>query len=436
MTDALLAASGAPAISAAERERAYRRNFALFLSDYILFGVGMGLIGSTTVIPDFVRRLTDAEVLIALSSQLFEIGWLLPQLLVARQLVRVHRKKWWFVWPNLAARPLLLVLAGVIVALGPGRPGAILAAFLALYGLAALGDGLVGVPWLDLAGSSLDGRRRAQLFGYGNAAVGVAMLVLAPLVVRRILDDERLGFPDDYALLFALAGGLILATVPFAMLIKELPGGAPRAAAPSLREYLPELGHVLRTDGPFRAMITARVLSSLYTLAGPFYIGYGTEALGMASSVAVSNLLVMQTLGGVGGALLFSRWGERRTLRFIRLAMMIAVAQVLLALSAGAIGPAPLYLAFMAGGLVQGSLGISFMNWVVAYATPDQRPIYSGLFNSVSAISLLSAPFIGGVLVEGLGYEAAFLAALLAMASGLWVALRHVLPPREAAQTT
>jgi len=88
----------------------------------------------------------------------------------------------------------------------------------------------------------------------------------------------------------------------------------------------------------------------------------------------------------------------------------------------------------MAGGLVQGSLGISFMNWVVTYAAPDQRPIYSGLFNSVSAVSLLSAPLLGGLLVEGFDYRAAFAAALLAMASGLWVALRHVRPAREAAR--
>lgn len=422
----------APAIPAAERERTYRRNFAVFLGDYVLFSIGMGLIGSTTVIPDFIRRLTDAEVLIALSSQLFEIGWLLPQLLVARQLVRVRNKKWWFVGPNIAVRPVLLIFAGVIVLLGPDRPGAILAAFLVFYGIAALGDGLVGVPWLDLAGSSLDARRRARLFGYGNASVGVAMLALAS-VVRLILGEDGPAFPNNYALLFALAGGLMLATIPVTLLIKELPGGEPRAAAPSLRDYLPELGHVLRTDRPFRAMIVARVLSSLYTLAAPFYIGYGTEVLGLASSVAVSNLLVMQTIGSVAGALLFSRWGERRTLRFIRLAMVVGLAQVALALSASALGPAALYVAFMAGGLVQGSLGISFMNWVVTYAAPDQRPIYSGLFNSVSAVSLLSAPLLGGLLVEGFDYRAAFAAALLAMASGLWVALRHVRPAREAA---
>ncbi len=424
-----LAAPGSPLPSASAPTGAILR---CSWGDYVLFSIGMGLIGSTTVIPDFIRRLTDAEVLIALSSQLFEIGWLLPQLLVARQLVRVRNKKWWFVGPNIAVRPVLLIFAGVIVLLGPDRPGAILRRSWCFTGSRRMGDGLVGVPWLDLAGSSLDARRRARLFGYGNASVGVAMLALAS-VVRLILGEDGPAFPNNYALLFALAGGLMLATIPVTLLIKELPGGEPRAAAPSLRDYLPELGHVLRTDRPFRAMIVARVLSSLYTLAAPFYIGYGTEVLGLASSVAVSNLLVMQTIGSVLGRCSFragacaarcassaSRWSSaspRWRWRCRRRAR-----------------PAALYVAFMAGGLVQGSLGISFMNWVVTYAAPDQRPIYSGLFNSVSAVSLLSAPLLGGLLVEGFDYRAAFAAALLAMASGLWVALRHVRPAREAAR--
>jgi len=259
----------------------------------------MGLIGSTTVIPDFIRRLTDAEVLIALSSQLFEIGWLLPQLLVARQLVRVRNKNVVFVGPNIAVRPVLLIFAGVIVLLGPDRPGAILRRSWCFTGSRRWETGWWACPGSTWRAAASTSAARAAIW-LRQASVGVAMLALAS-VVRLILGEDGPAFPNNYALLFALAGGLMLATIPVTLLIKELPGGEPRAAAPSLRDYLPELGHVLRTDRPFRAMIVARVLSSLYTLAAPFYIGYGTEVLGLASSVAVSNLLVMQTIGSVLG---------------------------------------------------------------------------------------------------------------------------------------
>ena len=416
---------------AAEREPTYRRNFLIFLSDYAIFGVGLSLIGATTVIPDFVRKLTDSEIVIALSSQLFEMGWLLPQLLVARRLTNVANKKWWFVAPNIPVRTVILIFSGLIVVLGPDRRSAILVLFLIFYALAALGDGLVGVPWMDLVGTSLDDRRRARLFGFGSALTGVAVLGLAP-VVRFVLDKSGPSFPNNYALLFAIAGVLFLVTIPPTLFIRELPGGGkPHEPMPSLREYLPELGHVLHHDMPFRAIIMARLLAALYMLAAPFYIGFATERLGISSGVAVSNLLVMQTFGSVGGALIFSWLGERRTLLFIRFAMVIGMMQPALALLSGLVGPAPLYVAFLAGGLVGGTLGISFLNWVIAYPSPEQRPIYSGLFNSVSAISVLAAPLIGGVLVQFAGYEVAFAAALVMMASALFVATRYGQEPHQ-----
>ncbi len=418
-------------LSSVERERVYRRNYVFFLSDFVLFTIALQLIGPTTVIPDFVRKLTSSEILIGVSSQMFEVGWLMPQLFVARQLVRVERKKWWFVGPNIPVRLLMLAFAGVVVLLGPERRAAMLALFLVFYALAALGDGLVGVPWMDLIGSSLDNTRRTRMFGYGTAIVGVGLLGLAPLV-RYILGDSGLAFPNNYALLFAMSGAIFLITIPITMLIRELPGGKAQASVPTLRDYLPLLGQVLRTDRPYRAMITARVLATLYALAGPFYIGFATERLGLSSDVAVSNLLFMQTLGSVSSALLFSWLGDRRSLQFIRAALLVGVAQPVLALVASAAGPVPLYGAFFAGGVVSGMLGVSFINWVIGYATPDQRPVYSGLFNTLSAVGFITAPLVGGLLVELFGYEAAFIAALVMIGSALYVAVRYVPAPRRA----
>lgn len=431
MADSTPPAAGRPALTAEQRERAYQRNFVLLLADYTIFAIALNLIGPTTVIPDFVRKLTDSEILIAISSQMFEIGWLLPQLLVARRLVRVAHKKWWFVGPNIPVRTMILLFSGVIALLGPERPGLILAAFLVFYGLAALGDGLVGVPWMDLIGSSLDDRRRARMFGLGNAAVGITILGLAPLA-GYILSGSGPDFPNNYALLFAVSGALFVITVPVVIPLRELPDGKPVKAVPPMSEYLPGLVRVLRRDAPFRAVVIARVLVALATLAAPFYIGFATERLGLPSDVAVSRLLLMQTLGSVFGALAFSRFGEGHSLLFIEGALGFAIAQPALALIASAVGPAPLYLAFLLGGVALGCLGISFINWVILYATPDQRPVYAGLFNSMSAVGLLVAPLIGGVLVELVSYEAAFVAALLFLAGALAVFLRRRAVPRAA----
>jgi MFS family permease len=412
-----------------QHERIYRRNFAFFLTDNILFSLAMNIIGPTTLIPDFIRHLTRSEILIGLSSSLFDVGWTLPQLFIARYIVRFEHKKWWFVGPNIPVRFVMLIFAIVTVLLGKGRPAAILLAFLICYSIAALGDGLVGVPWADLIGTSLDNRWRARMFGLTSVSAGVIMLGVSPLI-GIVLGEAGPAFPNNYALLFGAAGVIFALSILPILFIHELPGGKAVEKIPSLGEFLPGLGRVLRTDAPFRSILIARMLTSLFAMAGPFYIGFATVRLGLSSTVAVPTLLAMQTVGSVIGALLYTWLGARNNLMFIRLALSSAAFLPLSALLASLVGPIPLYLGFLVSGLTLSNLFNGYQNWVITYATADQRPTYAGLFNTVSAVISLIAPFIAGSIAQQIGYEALFGVALAMVLVALFVTLRFIRNPR------
>jgi MFS family permease len=411
-----------------EHEPIFRRNFLFFLTDNILFNLAMNIIGPTTVIPDFIRHLTNSEVLIGLSSSLFDVGWTLPQLFIARYIVRYEHKKWWFVGPNIPVRFMVLSFAAITVMLGKNRLEAILFAFLIFYGIAALGDGIVGVPWAVLAGTSLDSRWRARMFGLTAASTGVIMLG-ASLLIGIVLSRAGPAFPNNYALIFGAAGVLFVLSILPGLFIHELPGGKVVEKIPSLGEFLPGLGHVLGTDLAFRAMIITRMLTSMFTMASPFYIGFATVKLGLSSTVAVPTLLVMQTIGGVTGALVYTWLGARRNLLYIRLVLGLAALLPISALLATIIGPLPLYLGFLVSGLTAGNIFMGFQNWVITYATPDQRPIYSGLFNTVSAVISLIAPFIAGTIAQQIGYDALFVVALAMGLGAFFVTLRYIHAP-------
>ncbi|MBN1311133.1 MAG: hypothetical protein JXB30_06915 [Anaerolineae bacterium] len=409
----------------ADREQIYRRNFFFFLGDGILFMAAMNIISPTTIIPDFVRRLTSSEILIGLSGTLFDVGWTLPQLFIARYIVRSERKKWWFVGPNIPVRFVILIFAVITVLLGNGRPEAILIAFLICYGIAGVGDGIVGVPWADLTGTSLDERWRARMFGLMTAIVGVLMLGISP-VIGVVLSSAGPDFPNNYALLFGAAGLLFaLSTIP-TLFVHELPGGKRVEEIPSFGEFLPQLGRVLRADVPFRSVILTRMLSSLFMMASPFYIGFATVQLGLSSSVAVPVLLAMQTTGGVAGALVYTWLGARNNLLYMRLALAGAAFLPISALLAGVVGPLPLYLGFLMSGLTVSNLFLSYQNWVVTYASPDDRPIYAGLFNTVAAVISLISPIIGGTVLQQLGYGPLFGLSLMMVCAALFVVLRYV----------
>ncbi len=124
----------------------FRRNFKYFLADTILFNLAMGIIGTTTVIPDFVRQLTSSEILIGLSGSMFTVGYMLPQSSSPATSSAMRRKKWWFVGPNVPVRLVMLIFAGITVWLGAGRPSHP-GGLLHLLRHRSRGDGLVGVPW-------------------------------------------------------------------------------------------------------------------------------------------------------------------------------------------------------------------------------------------------------------------------------------------------
>ncbi|MCC7361911.1 MAG: MFS transporter [Anaerolineales bacterium] len=414
-------------LSAAEREAVYRRNFGFFLTDSILFNLGLGLVGANTVIPDFVRHLTSSEVIIGLSGSLFMVGWLLPQLLVARYVGRWARKKWLFVGPNMVVRWVLLVLGGLVVWLGPTRPGPMLLAFFVCYGIAAFGDGLVGIPWADLAGTSLNNRWRARMFGLATAVAGVSMLLIAPLI-GLVLGPRGPGFPYNYATLFAASGAVFVVSMLPGLFFRELPG-APATPVPALRDFARMLVHGLRADGALRAFVLIRVCASLFLMAAPFYVGFATVELGLSSSVAVPVLLAMQTIGAVTGALLYAWLGARSNTHYIRLALAGAAVLPVCALLAAWLGPLPLYLGFLVGGLFTENLLSAFLNWVVGYGSPAQRPLFVGLTNTVAAAVALGAPFIAGTLAQTLGYRALFAVALLMALLALYIAARYLRDP-------
>ncbi len=408
-----------------EHQPIYRRNFFFFLTDNVLFNLAFNIMGPTTLIPDFIRQLTRSEVLIGLSSNLFEVGWMLPQLFIARYLVHFDRKKWWFVGPNLPVRFMVLLFALLTVWLGKDRPEAILLAFLICYGIAAVGDGVVSVPWAVMAGTSLDVQWRARMFGLTSAIAGTLMLGISPLI-GLALGSPAFSFPENYALIFGAAGMLfVLSTLP-GVFIHELPGGKTLEKIPTVGEFLPSLGRVLRTDRSFRSMVAARMLTSLFTMANPFYIGFATVQLGLSNTVAVPTLLAVQTIGSIFGSLLYTWLAARSNLRVIRLALAAAGLLPLSALLAAIIEPLLLYLGFFVWGLTVRTLFIGYMNWVITHSTAEQRPVYTGLFNTMVALASLSAPLLGGSIAQWLGYPALFAMALSMVMAALLVTLRFV----------
>lgn len=136
----------APVTSTAATPADVRWNAGALAVDMASFNVGMSFISTTTVLPALITTLGGTEVLVGVASGIASGAWLLPQLLVASFVARLPRKQPFMVRTAWLTRPIMLVLALIILFFGETRPGVVLATIIAGTGLFFVFDAMVSVP--------------------------------------------------------------------------------------------------------------------------------------------------------------------------------------------------------------------------------------------------------------------------------------------------
>ncbi|NLE43167.1 MAG: MFS transporter [Chloroflexi bacterium] len=386
----------------------YHRNFGLFLTDFICFMVGMNFINANTVVPAFVRSLTDSAPLIGLGGTLFSAGWLLPQLPAARLMNdKLYKRPYMLI--GMSGRGLFLPVALALV-LGLARyPGITLALFFVCLALFAAGDGFSGVAWYDILARAVPLKRRGRLIGAGQIVTGLAGIG-AGAFIGRVMSDPRFPYPRNYALFFALASVLFIPSTIALILIREPP--PPQSPDSSQHKSSRENWlQFLQDDPGYRRMIVCRVLVSMASLAIPFYVGHASDVLHLPRAI-LGAFIVAQTVGGMLSSVLLSIIAERRGPRRVaQIGSAVAASAPILALSIHLTGTNSAMwvypLIFVALGAANSAQMLGFSNYVLEIAPDTHRPAYLGLCNTILGITTL-IPTLGGWLLELTSYGLLF----------------------------
>ncbi|GAB4454124.1 MAG: MFS transporter [Anaerolineae bacterium] len=408
----------------------YRRNLFLLVIDFLAFAVGLALMNGQTILADFVGRLSESEVLVGIIGVLFSVGVMVPQLAVAPAVARSTRKRLWVVIPGIPGRSMMFVIAVSIVLLGVENPVPILVIIFLGIGAFAICDGMSAVGWLDILGTVLPNDRRGRVFGIARTASSLIILLIVSDLVGYVL-DARTGpaYPYDYALLFILAGVCYQISLIAFVFIKEPPRSQPVTESPTTRrDYMAFLRHTLRHDTRYRDYLAARLLTEVGLIAGPFYIRFATESLGIPSAEAVSRAIQVSTLGSLLAAMALGWLSERRGSRLVILIGVVTViAQPVAALLAGVGSAWLIYAAFAASGVYWATHEAGMLNWIIEYADDSRRAIYFSLTSTFNIVAVAS-PVLGGIIAERLSYEALFVVALGISLAALVLSLRLIEP--------
>ncbi len=393
------------------------------MGDYALFGFAMGILNPGVMPPDFVAQLGGGPILVGLAGLVFKVTWLIPQLAFAPWVNRAPRKKRYIVIPGIPGRASIILAGLAMIAVGPDRPGMLIAILLTTLAVFSFCDGLSSVGWIDVIGSSLRNEQRSWMIGTSQVIVGVVVsLAISPLV-RFMLGPSGPAFPNNYALLLIIVSVLLLAGITIFAQVKE-GHSPPPEDSPGLRQYSGFLARILREDASFRRYLLARFVYDLSTLGMPFYIVFATQQLGLSSAVAISDQVTIVTLTGIVVAIVLGRINQRRGPRTVILvAAGAAMLGPLLLVGAGWLGLLGLHLMWITVGVINSSFAPGILNWVVEYAPAGYRPIYGGLASTFGVFALLG-PLVGGLIVQATSYEVLFAVAAALGGLALLLALR------------
>lgn len=375
------------------------------------------------VLPVFANTLTDSKLIIGLLSALPGVSWSLLQLVGAAKVLHLPRKKGYLLKTAALGRfPMLLLPALLLFAPAPNKT-LILWVMVGCYALLFLTDGLVSVAWFDIIAKTIPSNLRGRFFGamtFLNAVGGVG----SGWIVKRVLADPRLVYPYQYGVLFAfLCAGLAISFV-FLLFIREPEGAVASEEVQPLGKLIGQIPMIWKQNPAFRKIMIVSWLMSGGGLAWPFYALYGIKSLSLPIE-AGAIFIWAATLGNMAASPIWAWVNDRKGPRavivsIVAIRLLTPLLAILIpflalrhpALTLPGVSQYLYALVFLVNGFYGSGFMIGFMNYMLELATEEQRPLFIGLSNTLTAPGLL-APILGGWLVSLWSYEAVFVFALL-----------------------
>ena len=398
-----------------------RFNFMVGLFDGGFFGLGMGFASFSAIIPLFVHHLTDSALLIGLVPAIHNMGWQLPQLLMAGWLSRVKRYKPLTLWMTIHERVPFLGLAAVALFVPQCPKAVILVATFLMLIWQGLGAGLTANPWTNMVSKVIPRELLGTFFGAQSAAFNGLAGVSA--IVAGILLDQ-LEAPYNFSLCFALT--FFFMGISFFFVSRTREPDSPSRPEEHLADIWKNSLGVVKRNSNFRAFLLVRVLSQFGGMAFAFYVIYAVQQFGMsdaAAGIMVAILLIGQVVLSPLMGRLGDRWSHRGVMSFGALGAALSAILAWRATSANWF-----YAIFILEAVAVVAIWTIPLALSVSFASSEEeRPLYIGMANTLPAPATILAPVVGGLLADAVGYHAMFLlsaASALTMAASLWFVVK------------
>jgi len=384
-------------------------NFKMGLLHGIFYNGGIAFGSATTVLPVFLTNFTTSKVLIGLFSsvvgEMGSIGNILPQLFVASKIEhKIHKRP--LLRFAITVRALCWGLVALITYLFAGNSPSITlwGIFLLLFLFTFMG-GIAAVPFMDIWGRTILSHLRGKFFGY-RQLLGGFLAILSGFVVKFILNDSGITFPNNYALLFLIAFFLITISY-FALGSVKEPFAEVRKEQLPFYNFLRKTFGILRSNANYRKFLFIQILSGGIALSLPFFVLYAKEVLKVKAGM-VGIFLSAQMLGLMLSNIIWGHLSDSLgSKRVIQLSILSGLLVPLFALMLPRSFPNLFVILFVLLGFFISGRVIGKNSFLLDTAPAKDRPRYISL-EGTFRLPVVFFPLIGGVLIQSGSYKILF----------------------------
>jgi MFS family permease len=390
--------------------------------------VSFAAFGVSTVLPVFVRHLTDNNIWVAFLSNLEMAGWHLPQLVSAAFVLHLKYKMPLYRYLAVVRTFTVGAIILLVVVIPPGP--VLLITFVAAFSVYSLAGGLAGVQFMDVVAKVVPMENRGVLFATRRFVGGMLALLTAYFIIEPVLGAMR--FPYSFAVIFTV--GFIAVGIGLgAMSATREPPGRPLGTRVSFAETLRAGIAVIVNDRSFRNFYLVRAVIAVNRMAIPFYIGLALAVLHLPESMA-GLFLGAQTVGFISSNAIWGamsrRWGSKVLLVLGAAASIIPPAVALFAGLAGCSASWVYYAVFFTLGLSLTGFDLGSISYLMDISPEVRRPVYVGTMNTLSGV-FLAIGIAGGYILNRFNYEMLFALSAAGAAAAVLIALRLRDPFRE-----
>ncbi|MBZ4666914.1 MAG: major facilitator superfamily 1 [Defluviitaleaceae bacterium] len=386
-------------------EKHLKKNMILSTLDGVTFCFGSGMVPLATTIVYFISYYIQNNILIGLLTTMSTVLINFPQIFMANyieskpndlkvlsKISLLQRVPWFFM--------------GLSVFLIKDSRWMIFSIYV-IYGLYSLFTGLSNVTWNDMMAKIIPIRLRGRFFGIRTAITSGAEFIGSLLCVLML---SFFDFPYNYGAIFILVGCFMMISYIALMQTKE-PDFVRNANRQPFIEYAKDLLTILKEDKNFTFAICSIGLATIGTAAANFRIVYAKTIL----PITPKDVAFLTALWLISRSLFSIFWGIVADKKGYKITMMGGYFIYLISyLCMNLIsGMNKLYFVFILHGAGESVVSAIQANFIISLGGEDKRATYLGLaailFTPLSAIG----PVLMGLLIDGISYQAAFLAAAI-----------------------